>query len=111
MARVYQDAVAVLVLDSGLYGSSCRVPVEGTLMRVQCSRWMRRLWTFQEGVLHHRLFVQFSDGTLNVAEVVKDLEIKAETYSDTYEDSWDIMIDTFRFLHSLPKFMGLSGAR
>lgn len=35
-------------------------------MRVTCSGWMRRLWTFQENVLAKKLFAVFQDGVVNI---------------------------------------------
>jgi hypothetical protein len=59
---VYRKAAAVLVLDSGLYKSLYATAIEETLMRIECCRWMRRLWTFQEGVLPRRVFVNSQTG-------------------------------------------------
>jgi hypothetical protein len=45
MADVYRDASKVLVLDGELLKASVHSPDEELIMRVTCSRWMRRLWT------------------------------------------------------------------
>jgi hypothetical protein len=79
MGQVYHEAAAVLVLDPGLYKSSCATAIEETLMRIECCRWMRRLWTFQEGVLPRRVFVQFADGLRDLIKTIQRLEVAAET--------------------------------
>jgi hypothetical protein len=61
MARTYQDAEAVLVLDSGLQLISSSESPGMKLLAVLTSGWMRRLWTLQEGVLAKQLYIQFAD--------------------------------------------------
>ena len=48
LQTIFQQADKALVLDSGLRQVSMSVhPIELN-MRIQCSAWMQRLWTFQE---------------------------------------------------------------
>lgn len=61
MARTYQDAEAVLVLDSSLQLMNSTESLGAKLLAVLTSGWMRRLWTLQEGVLAKQLYIQFAD--------------------------------------------------
>ena len=52
MRETYEDAEAVLVLDSWLLSSRIDSrPKEEILTQIFASHWNRRLWTFQEGAL------------------------------------------------------------
>lgn len=44
MARIYQEAEAVLVLDSSLQLMRSTEPIGARLLAVLTSGWMRRLW-------------------------------------------------------------------
>ncbi|RDW91443.1 hypothetical protein BP5796_02608 [Coleophoma crateriformis] len=61
MRQVYSEAERVLVLDAELLASSALAKYEEIEMRIETSRWVRRLWTVQEGALARRLFFQFAD--------------------------------------------------
>jgi len=67
MRQTYEKAAAVLVLDSFLL----KVPGNGrsdaeNLMRIYCSLWNSRLWTFQEGFLAKELYFQFANLVYNL---------------------------------------------
>lgn len=66
MRDIYDRARAVLIIDASLSTISCNAPAEEIMMRVTCSGWMRRLWTFQENVLAKKLFAVFQDGVVNI---------------------------------------------
>ena len=66
MHKTYSEASKVLVLDAYLR----RTEVNGmsdmeVLLRIICSPWTCRLWTFQEGALAKELLFQFADGPLD----------------------------------------------
>ena len=71
IAATYENADKVLVLDSTL--ESALLPgdgmqkdiIEDCLLRIFAAPWMRRMWTFQEGLLAKRLYFQFLDGALD----------------------------------------------
>lgn len=66
MRKTYTDAKKVLVLDAYLERTEWRpLSLMESLLRIICSPWTRRLWTFQEGVLARMLFFQFADGALD----------------------------------------------
>lgn len=67
MRQTYENAAAVLVLDSWLLKSpgSGRSDAE-KLMRIYCSLWNSRLWTFQEGFLAKQLYFQFAGLAYNL---------------------------------------------
>lgn len=80
MRETYEDAEAVLVLDSWLLSSNIDSrPDEEILTQIFASRWNRRLWTFQEGALAKSLYFQFSDGHYDLDEGIKRLERNADT--------------------------------
>lgn len=81
MAQVYEEAAAVLVLDSGLVSAPFSNLLGEDFTRIKLSRWMRRLWTLQEGALAHNLVFRFHDflmilsGTMQLWEkVLRDLD-------------------------------------
>ena len=69
MADVYRNATNVLVLDSDLLltpSSSCN---EEILLRIALSKWMRRLWTLEEGVVaRSQLLFQLLDRPIQLPE-------------------------------------------
>lgn len=74
MANVYRGAKNVLVLDSDLLSIPSSCCNEELLMRIALSRWMRRLWTLEEGVLARpRLLFQLSDRAICLPEPKKSL--------------------------------------
>lgn len=66
MGDIYQQAETVLVLDAELAGSTKECDMEEILMRITRSRWLTRLWTFQEAVKARRLVFQFLEGPIDV---------------------------------------------
>ena len=76
MTNTYENADKVLVLDSSLQdiplpgNDSRKDSFEECLIRVFASPWMRRLWTLQEAQLAHRLYIQFSDGPLDIDDAI-----------------------------------------
>lgn len=64
MKNIYAKAIFTLVLDSELPSLKYRAcSPEELLVRVGLSGWMRRAWTFQEGVLANtRMRILFADG-------------------------------------------------
>jgi hypothetical protein len=73
MAQTYREAEAVLVIDSGIQDISSSAPLEEKLVHVLSSRWMQRLWTFQEAVLAKKVYYQFSDGPVSLDELLKKI--------------------------------------
>lgn len=74
MRKTYEDAQAVLVLDSWLLSHSIRQdsPTE-TLMRIVSSNWNTRLWTLQEGALAKNLLFQFADVAFDSELGIEDM--------------------------------------
>ncbi|KAL7905429.1 hypothetical protein GGI35DRAFT_460699 [Trichoderma velutinum] len=79
MRSTYTEASAVLVLESELLLSTVHCTNEERLMRITCSSWMRRLWTYQEGILAQSLFFQFNEGAVSIEEM-RDPLIKGSIY-------------------------------
>lgn len=73
MGKTYADASAVLVLDAGVRSCSMQAPLEVKLLRIVASSWMQRLWTLQEAVLAEKLFFEFSDGIIEILELLPNL--------------------------------------
>lgn len=71
LKSVYSGAMYTVVLDSELQRISCACSAEENLMRIAISGWMRRAWTFQEGVLSNSgLRVKFADGLVDLRELL-----------------------------------------
>lgn len=65
--RTYEQATHVLVLDTSLqpYDNRSLGEVE-KCTRIPTSRWMRRLWTLQEGSFAKQLWFQFQDRAIEL---------------------------------------------
>jgi hypothetical protein len=71
MRQTYEEASAVLVLDSWLvHQPMANLSNAEILMRIVNSTWNSRLWTLQEGALPKTLFFQFADGPYDLDEGV-----------------------------------------
>ncbi|KAK5703276.1 hypothetical protein LTR97_004225 [Elasticomyces elasticus] len=75
MRQVYEKASRVLVLDASLqsYSTTSMEPLE-ILSRIFTSRWLRRVWTLQEGALAKDLWFQFSDKALSLVQLKASME-------------------------------------
>jgi len=70
MAKTYNEAKVVLVIDSGIRTISVSAPREEKLLYVLSSGWMQRLWTLQEAILAQKLVFEFSDGLVALEELL-----------------------------------------
>jgi hypothetical protein len=69
MRQTYENAKAVLVLDSWLLTQRIDgMPDHEILMKIICCTWNSRLWTLQEGALARTLLFQFADGSYDIDE-------------------------------------------
>ena len=104
MKRTYREAAAVLVLDSELVAATHHCGHEESLMRITCSSWLRRLWTFQEGMLAEKIFFQFEEGAVDLDKLWDHL------YWGTIYDrrSNGIAIQASRFHQNLKGFRSLN---
>src|SRR5437764_3687462 len=75
MRHVYEQARSVLVLDASLqsYPTASMDTLE-VLARIFTSKWLTRVWTLQEGALAKRLWFQFADKALSLAELKATME-------------------------------------
>ncbi|KAJ4291598.1 hypothetical protein N0V88_006198 [Collariella sp. IMI 366227] len=74
MADTYRKAKAVLVLDNGIMAASSTTNRTDILLRAFVSRWMRRLWTFQEAVLAKDIYIKVSDTALPLMRLVPEFK-------------------------------------
>lgn len=75
MRQVYEQASRVLVLDASLQSySTTSMDVLEILARIFTSRWLRRVWTLQEGALAKQLWFQFADQALSLGELKATME-------------------------------------
>ncbi len=70
MAKTYNEAEVVLVIDSSIRATSVSAPREEKLLHLLSSGWMQRLWTLQEGILAQKLVFEFSDGLVALEELL-----------------------------------------
>ncbi|KAI9777330.1 MAG: hypothetical protein M1839_008938 [Geoglossum umbratile] len=77
MKNVYTKAHRVMILDSELL-SVDHITKQETMLRIMtCSGWMRRLWTFQEGVYaHQRAYVYFRNTAVRIPYIVDRLMVE-----------------------------------
>ena len=72
LRNIYTRASEVLLIDSRLYRISDTHAYERAIQFL-CSEWLSRLWTFQEGYLARKLFIQFADEALSQETLVQDI--------------------------------------
>ena len=62
MFSIYAKARATIVLSADLMDAQAgQTQYLEPAMRIATSKWMRRLWTFQEGVMSRNLYFLFAD--------------------------------------------------
>ncbi|KAM3076246.1 hypothetical protein ACMFMG_006246 [Clarireedia jacksonii] len=101
MRNVYADAERVLVLDAELLASPAKASYEEINMRIQASRWIRRLWTVQEAALAKRLIFQFKEASVLISAGSRLWEDREIDNQINYYNSigWDCY-SPFSFLHN-----------
>ena len=71
MRNAYQEAEKILALNGDMrlfeYSPVC---YEEAFLRLNISRWMRRLWTLHEGVLTRDLYFQFAKGAVSANDLI-----------------------------------------
>lgn len=101
IADVYRNLTHTVVLDATLSTlvSHDIHPAE-LLLRILCSPWMRRLWTFQECALAPSLIIQFSDRAVSLNELGRQVYKAREgdiRYDRLWRDSCDELKNFSRF--------------
>ena len=81
MKKTYEGASKVLVLDKMMQHVPIPSSLEEILLRVTCSPWMKRLWTLQEAVFAKQLFIQFSNGVVNIFERLNQERVPTITHT------------------------------
>ena len=66
MRKTYQEAENILVLDAELQEVSASASPEEIYVRIACSGWMTRLWTFQEAVLAKKIYIKLADAVVDL---------------------------------------------
>lgn len=84
MGKTYASASKVLVLDGrfcspSLGGHGFEIAIEShsymdCVARIIGSKWMRRLWTLQEGLLASELLFMFKEGPLDVRNIISGIK-------------------------------------
>lgn len=88
----FVQATEVLVLDARLNNLSSEVDYTENMMRVTCGSWMRRLWTFLEGVLAKKLSFRFADRAVEIQVWM------LARYEDKSTDLWNVVsVDASQF--------------
>ncbi|KAF4537847.1 Het domain protein [Lasiodiplodia theobromae] len=64
MRKVYQNAAAVLVMDKTIAKTPKNAKLVDRYWAILSSSWAQRLWTFQEGYLAAKIFMQAAEGQL-----------------------------------------------
>lgn len=74
----------VLVLDSSLQQIPLPSDPVESLLRIACSTWMQRLWTFQEGILAFQLVFQFRDACISGEDLVRQQETRDREFYNAH---------------------------
>lgn len=69
MREIYQECVAVLIIDPWLTSISSTSSVSEISHRVYASGWSRRLWTHQEGFLGRDVYYQLQDKPVSLSKI------------------------------------------
>ncbi|KIW71824.1 hypothetical protein PV04_00056 [Phialophora macrospora] len=104
--QVYKQASSVLVLESSLRSySTASMDTLEVLARIFTSRWLRRLWTLEEGALAKRLWFQFADRAVSLTE----LKAKMETIWPNDLQQKIIFFDTRHEIDRVEQFFQTKG--
>ncbi|KAF9639164.1 hypothetical protein BFW01_g10061 [Lasiodiplodia theobromae] len=110
MARTYTAATQVLVLDRQIRQLTWKPPFaaqryEEHLIRITCCSWLRRLWTFQEGVLAKRLYFWCDDGACEVGVWI------LQHIRDRSRELWNIVgMEVINFNLLMRRLLRIDGA-
>ncbi|THH14385.1 hypothetical protein EUX98_g9618, partial [Antrodiella citrinella] len=72
MRHVYSLAYAVLVLEASVEAMSSHASVIEKTLAIYTTKWLRRLWTYQEGSLAKTLYFQLQDGAQEMQTFIDD---------------------------------------
>lgn len=86
MRNTYSDADKVLVLDSYIDVEAASSSDTEILLRILCSAWTTRLWTFQEGALARDAFFRFCDTAVNLAAVRARMRANSQASSPDVDE-------------------------
>lgn len=84
LSKTYGESYGVLVLTSELTSQRQPCMVEETLLRIWFSKWMTRLWTYNEAFHAPSIWVQFRDAQINF-ERLQEVARGTVQYSLAYE--------------------------
>ncbi|GFF32135.1 hypothetical protein IFM46972_03445 [Aspergillus udagawae] len=76
MAKIYQKAESVLVIDNTLTNVSTQTSIEEIMSRIEVSGWMGRLWTLSEGVAASKLYFKLRQHAVVVEHLQYDYRLK-----------------------------------
>ncbi|KAF8246365.1 hypothetical protein K440DRAFT_645088 [Wilcoxina mikolae CBS 423.85] len=109
MRQIYENANAVLVLDSWLESQAIKnMSDTDVLMRIITSPWNNRLWTLQEGALARILFFQFADGSYDIDDGINSLNSFNEVSPELLlKDSVKERVHEFRGFRRFADTLGL----
>ena len=98
MHQTYAESSHVLVLDAWVISDACKAmgDVE-KLIRIVCSGWNTRLWTYQEGALAKRLFFKLQDEIYDMDKGIRDSQSSKDwSFNCTFRGSLLVQCDNLR---------------
>jgi hypothetical protein len=83
MRRVYANASSVLVITQDLISRPLPSTFQETVVRICQSKWFKRLWTMQEGILAKSLAFQFENHAIDYDFLDDRLHLEIHATTDT----------------------------
>ncbi|KAK0744639.1 hypothetical protein B0T21DRAFT_358103 [Apiosordaria backusii] len=100
MARIYQDAKQVIVIDALALQLQSVDPIEVAVV-LCCGRWMTRFWTYQEIKLAANAVVMTGKGSVSFSSIVDTVTTRARLNPNKY----GFLAQTFRSLQRDDRFL------
>lgn len=97
MYRIYTGAKYTIVLDAGLMSVSRGEGYAQPAMSISVSRWMTRLWTWQEAVLSKELHFNFSDEIVSMDHLEALYEEESASLNST------VTLASHKYSHGIMK--------
>ncbi|KIJ33275.1 hypothetical protein M422DRAFT_52489 [Sphaerobolus stellatus SS14] len=93
MREIYQEASAVLALETQLQAIPSSAPLVQRRVALYLTKWCRRLWTYQEGGLARSLYVQYRDRPLALHEAYMGTSVNRFSTKERRAESMAVQVE------------------